>query len=387
MATGAQARTVVIAAGGTGGHLFPAQALAEELTRRGARIVLITDERGRTYTDAFPDAEIWMVRAATVAGRGLFGKIRALAAVGIGIVQAWWVLGKLKPAAVIGFGGYPSLPAVAGATLRRLPTCIHEQNAVLGRVNRAMAPYVDLIACGFEGLRAVKAKDRKRVVVTGNPVRDTITARRLDHYTAPDGNGPLNLLVFGGSQGASIFSRVVPEALQSLDDSLRRRIRLTQQCRPEDLERVREIYADARIDADLAPFFSDMAERLSKAHLVVSRAGASTVSELAVIGRPAILVPYAAAMDDHQTHNAAVIEDSGGAWRIAEKDFTVERFAQHLDERLRAPAKLVVAAESVRTAGMPRATQALADLVDGLATRGHAYAREQVAGQTARTGA
>lgn len=375
----ASRKRVVIAAGGTGGHLFPAQALAEDLVRRGHDIVLITDSRGRTYADAFPDADIRMVSAATFAGRGPLGKLKAAGSIIAGIGEAWSMLGRLAPSAVIGFGGYPALPAMVGAALRGIPICIHEQNAVLGRVNRVIAGRVDLIASAFEGLERVPSSARGKVIVTGNPIREVIADCRKVPYAAPREGEPVRLLIFGGSQGARIFGQVMPQALRQLDPALRARLHVTQQVREEDMETVAATYRDAGIEADLSPFFTDMARRLSDAHLVVARAGASSVTELAVVGRPGLLIPLPGAMDDHQTVNARVLERAGGGWLMPEPGFTADAVAARLAGLLADPATLTAAAKAAHASGQPGATRLLADIVEGLTKDGHAYARARLA--------
>ncbi len=379
----ADGRTVVIAAGGTGGHLFPAQALAETLSARGLSIVLMTDDRGRAFTDAFPEAEIRMVEAATFAGRGLLGKISAAGSIVSGIVSAYGMLGEIRPAAVVGFGGYPALPAMAGAVLRRIPTCIHEQNAILGRVNRFIAPYTDLVAAAFDGMARVPSSARSKLVVTGNPIRAAIAARAGAAYDPPRPGGPLRLLVFGGSQGARVFGEVVPAALALLDPADRARLEVVQQVREEDLERVRTAYDAAGIATDLRPFFTDMPDRLEAAHLVIARAGASSVTELAVMGRPSILVPLPGAMDDHQTANAGVLAALGAAWRVPQTDFTAQSLRNLMGALMNDPAALARAAESALAAGHADATTALGDMVVGLTQAGRAYARERL-GRPAR---
>lgn len=375
MAVGAESgRAVVIAAGGTGGHLFPAQALAQELARRGYELHLVTDERGRTYTAAFPEAQIHMINAATFAGLGPLGRVAAMGRIGAGLAGAVGLLGKLRPRAVVGFGGYPSLPAMGAAILRRLPTCLHEQNAVLGRVNRALSRRVDVIAGAFDTMRGLDEKTRARFVATGNPVRDAIHAAAASPYDVPGDGEPVRLLIFGGSQGAHVFSTLVPEALAQLDSPVRSRLRIVQQCRPEDLDGVREAYAGAGIEAELAPFFDDMAAKLTQAHLVIARAGASTVTELAVVGRPAILVPLPSAMDDHQTANAEALTKAGGGWLMQQGDLTADILAARLTELLGDPARLAQAAGAALTAGRPDATAQLADIVDWLAEKGRAGA-------------
>ncbi|MGF1456032.1 MAG: undecaprenyldiphospho-muramoylpentapeptide beta-N-acetylglucosaminyltransferase [Alphaproteobacteria bacterium] len=359
--------TVVLAAGGTAGHLFPAQALAEALKAKGARIVLITDKRGQTYARDFPADQTVLVDAATFAGRGLLGKVGAILSILVGITSAWRRLGALRPAIVIGFGGYPSLPAMVGALVRGVPTIIHEQNVLLGRVNRLIGGRVTAVASAFDGLEGGGAEVANRVVVTGNPVRERVAARRQDPYRAPAEDGPIRLVVFGGSQGARVMGTVVPAALAMLPDRLRARLRVTQQCREEDQARVAETYRDAGIEADLSTFILDMDQRLSSAHLVIARAGASTITELAVVGRPGLLVPLPGAMDDHQTVNAQLLEQAGAAWRIQEPDFTPSALAAQLTDLFDTPDTLAGAAERARGLGRHDATDRLVALVTRLA--------------------
>lgn len=357
---------VVIAAGGTGGHLFPAEALAQELQRRGRPVVLITDERGRAYAESFPACEVIGVKAATFAGRGPVGRIAAAFSIVRGVANARASLARLKPLAVVGFGGYPSLPAMAAAILSGVPSCIHEQNAVLGRVNRRLAPFVTAVASTFPSLKGLATSARAKLAVTGNPVRDAVIAKAGAPYAAPGKLGDIRLLVFGGSQGAQFFSKVVPEALGLLDPSLARRIHVVQQARPEDEAGVRAAYAQAGVAAEVAPFFKNLPERMAEAHLVIGRGGASTVCELAVVGRPAIIVPLPSAMDDHQTFNAKFLEEMGAAIVLKQADVTAKALARHLTGWLGDPAKLDAAAAAARGLGRPDATRALADLVETL---------------------
>ncbi|MEL7028044.1 MAG: undecaprenyldiphospho-muramoylpentapeptide beta-N-acetylglucosaminyltransferase [Pseudomonadota bacterium] len=358
---------IVIAAGGTGGHMFPAEALASELGRRGWRIALVTDARGERYAAQFPCDHKYMVDAATFSGRGLAGKVGAAFAIAGGVFRSVGLLRRLKPAAVIGFGGYPSLPAMAAATILRLPRAIHEQNAILGRVNRAFASHVTRIAGGFPGMGRLPTGGRDKLQFIGNPVRDAVRARAGAPYEAPNADGPVRVLIFGGSQGARILSEAAPKAFADLPPPARARLRLVQQCREEDLESVRSIYEAAGIEAELAPFFRDLADRLAAAHLVVSRAGASSVTELAVIGRPSVLVPFAAAMDDHQTANAAALANAGACAVIAEQDFTPARLRAELTKLLSDDDGLQRMAEAARGVGRADSAERLADLVEDLA--------------------
>lgn len=352
---------IVLAAGGTGGHVFPAEALAGELLGRGHRAVLITDRRGRAYGGALGQLTTYRINAGGVAGRGVLGRLRGLLEVGVGFFQARSLLRRLRPALVIGFGGYAAVPTVAAAAQARLATAIHEQNAVLGRANRLLASRVDRIATSFREVRLLAAAGK--TTLTGMPVRPAIAALRDAAYAAPGADGPLRLLVLGGSQGARVFSEVVPAALERLPADLRSRLDVCQQCRPEDLEAVQAAYARLGIAATLASFFRDVPERLAAAHLVIARSGASTVAELTAAGRPAILVPYPFAIDDHQTANAQAIDEAGGAWLIPQPSFTAEALAARLEALFATPGTLSLAAARAFDAGRPDAAARLADMV------------------------
>jgi UDP-N-acetylglucosamine--N-acetylmuramyl-(pentapeptide) pyrophosphoryl-undecaprenol N-acetylglucosamine transferase len=354
---------VVIAAGGTGGHIFPAQSLAQELAKRGRPVVLMTDDRGHNYAQTFPQAQIVTVPSATFAGRGLVGKGLAFVRLARGALAAYFALGRLKPSVVVGFGGYPALPTMFAAARRGLPSIIHEQNAVLGRVNRWLSPKVTKIAAAFSKLTHLDPVLQPLVAVTGNPVRPAVIAATRA-YSKPAVDGPFNLLVFGGSQGARVFSTLVPEAIAKLPESLRKRIHLTQQCRPEDLEAAKARYAAIGLQPTLAPFFSDMGERLAAAHLVISRAGASTVTELCAVGRPSILIPYPFAMDDHQSVNAGQLAADGAAWAFKEADLTADQLAAKVTELAQNPVLLEAAAAKALSLGRSDAASRLADLVD-----------------------
>lgn len=357
---------IVIAAGGTGGHLFPGQALAQELRRRGRKIVLMTDERVQRFDRLFPEADIYAVPSATPSGKGLAGLVRAAPAILAGVARSLAILQRVKPAALIGFGGYPTLPPVAAAILRGVPACVHEQNAVLGRVNRLVAPHVEAIASTFDKPKFLKARDAGKLVLTGNPVRDAVIAQAGAAYDTPRPGDEIRLLVFGGSQGARVMSDIVPASLAHLPEEMRKRLRVVQQARPEDMERVARVYEQAGIHAELNSFFDDMPERIAHCHLVVGRSGASTVSELAVIGRPSILVPLPHSLDNDQKANAEKLADAGAAWMIEQKDFTEEVFAQRIERLFSAPADLEAAAAAAKAQGQPNAVRELADLVEAL---------------------
>lgn len=355
--------TIVLSAGGTGGHLFPAQALAAELASRGRKIVVMTDARGTAYQTQFPGAAIEIVPAATFADRSKLRLITAPFEILAGIAVSLAKLTRIRPRAVVGFGGYPSVPVMLAAIIARLPTAILAPDAVLGRANRLVANYVKVIAGGLPLVRLVP-KDLSKVVYTGNPLRPEVIAQSGVPYRAPSASEPINLLVFGGSQGARALSEMVPAAIVLLPVELCNRLEIVQQCRPEDLEWVRAIYVQAGVKAELAPFFKDIPARMARAQLVIGRSGVGTVSELAAIGRPSILVPYPFATDDHQTANARVLADAGAAWLVPQRDLTAEKLARLLKDVLADPAELANRAQAALALGKPDAAQRLADLVD-----------------------
>lgn len=360
----------MLAAGGTGGHVFPAQALAAELDRRGRAVDIVTDRRGGDFGSRFPGQTIHRVVSATPSGRGVLGKIKAVACIALGTIQAWRLIRRIDPAAVIGFGGYPSLPTMLAAISLSVPRAVHEQNAVLGRVNRLIARRVDAIAISFAATKGMRRAGHQPRLVTGNPVRSEMLAIAEQTYRAPALGAPFQLLIIGGSQGARRFSEVIPQALLALAPEQRQRLRVVQQCRAEDLGPVREIYAEAAIQAETAAFFADLPDRLAAAHLVIARSGAGTVSELAVVGRPSLLVPYAHATDDHQTRNAQVLSSVGGAWLLPETELTAPVLAAHLAKLMAGPELLTQAALAARDRAQPNAAALLADLVLALAVNG-----------------
>jgi UDP-N-acetylglucosamine--N-acetylmuramyl-(pentapeptide) pyrophosphoryl-undecaprenol N-acetylglucosamine transferase len=353
----------VIAAGGTGGHLFPAQALAETLTARGWRIVLATDERTESYGGDFPAERRIAIASATFRG-GPAARAVQLRSLARGLRQARATLRELQPAVVVGFGGYPSIPTLVAARLLRIKTVIHEANAVMGRANRLLAPGAAAVACAFPTLMKAGASVRARAVVVGNPVRPAIRALVGQGYAPPAHDGPIHLFVTGGSQGARVLSEVVPAAIAAVPADLRSRLAVVQQTRPDVLEAAAAIYRDAGVQAELAPFFSDMAERWTWAHLVISRAGASTVGEIAVAGRPAILVPLGIALDDDQGQNARLLSQAGGALIFRESELTAPALADALGELLADPGRLTRMAEAAAGAATPDAAERLADLVE-----------------------
>ena len=360
-------KLVVIAAGGTGGHMFPAAAFSQAMQARGWRTMLMTDARGKRYADGFPAQSVVEVPAATISGANPVKMARAAWAIFAGVRAAQQRFGAERPRLVAGFGGYPSVPALAAARLGSIPLLIHEQNAVLGRVNRLFAGGAQAVASGFARLDRLPAKAMARHHLTGNPVRGSILEARATAYAPPSAGGALRVLITGGSQGAKLFGAVPPAAFAQLDAQTRARLQITHQVREEQIADVRAVYEAAGIAAELSPFFRDMGARLAQAHLVIARAGASTVSELAAAGRPAVLIPFAAAMDDHQTANAEGLAHAGACDVIAEADFTPERLASLLAERLTDPEGLARRAAAAARVGQPLAAEALADLAEKLA--------------------
>ena len=357
-------RLAVVAAGGTGGHLFPAEALARVLGERGWRTVLATDARGAQFAKDFPAEERLALEAATFKRGDMGAMARGAWRIWSGVRQARRAYRRLKPSVVVGFGGYPSLPALLAAR-GRTATVIHEQNAVLGRVNRYLAPRVDAVACAFPILGLASAQVVARARVVGNPVRPEIRALYGQGYEPPGES--VRILVTGGSQGARLLSEIVPDAVALMGEDLRTRLSIEQQTRMDALDSARRIYAEAGVQAEIAPFFRNMAGRLAKAHIVIGRAGASTVCEIAVAGRPSILVPLAIAADDHQRHNALLLSGVGAAQVLSEPGLTAARLADTLGAMIADPAGLARAAASATAAAKPEAAARLADLVEATA--------------------
>ncbi len=356
---------IMLAAGGTGGHLFPAEALAHELIGRGYQVDLVTDSRAERFAGKFPAGEIHIVASATIGSKNPVAIIRSLYTLWKGTQTAKRLMKRLKPKVVVGFGGYPTLPPLMAASALGIATMIHEQNAVMGRANRMLAARVVAIAGGFlpEGQGTYGAK----TVATGNPVRPSVIEAASQAYQ-PSGDGePFNLVVFGGSQGAQFFSSAVPTAISLLDGKLKKRLRVTQQARPEDVDSVTGCFAKLGVPAEVSPFFNDMAKRIADAHLVICRSGASTVSEVSVIGRPSVLVPYPFALDHDQAANAAGLMAKGGAQVIAQAELDPARLSEILAEAMGDKEKLGRMAEAARRAGKPDATVLLADMVEAIA--------------------
>ncbi len=359
----------VVMAGGTGGHLFPAEALARELMKRGHGVQLVTDRRTKHLGDTFPARDVHVVAAATPFIRRPLQFIGAGFTILGGIAASIPLLRRLKPDAVIGFGGYPTFPPFIAAFLLRIPGLLHEQNAVLGRANRALARFATALAVSTEPTRGAEKSPLPKVLV-GNPVRENVLALQAAPLPPLDTKSEIRLLVFGGSQGARFLSAAVPQAIALLPEDLRRRLAITQQCREEDLQPVAKIYAAARVEVELAAFFTDLPERMAQSHLVIGRAGASTISELAVIGRPSILVPLPGSLDQDQRANAEILAEAGGAVVLDQAGITPESLANELAALLASPEKLATMAARSAATGRPDAVARLADLAIAVAERG-----------------
>ena len=358
-------RHFVLAAGGTGGHMMPAHALAAELIARGHHVALITDARGAKIPGLFDGVQTHILPAGRITKNPLSWPAGARAILK-GRGMALRLFETFRPSAVIGFGGYPAYPALIAARAAKIPTAVHEQNAVLGRVNRMVANWVNAIATSYPDVAQIKDRNLKKVTLVGNPVRDEILTLRDQPYPAIDGESVFSVLVVGGSQGASVLSSVVPDGLAMLPPALTRRLQVTQQCRAEDIEAVRERYASLGIPADLATYMTDIPEKLAWTHLVIARAGASTIAELTAAGRPAILIPLPSATDDHQSANVREMVTAGGARAIAQTLFTPVELAKQMQKLGLEPAGLTNAAKAAWGCGRPHATRDLANLLENL---------------------
>ena len=361
-------RPVVLATGGTGGHMFPAESLARALLDRGERVILVTDRRGQAFGNALPDVPVYRVRARTPSG-GPVQKARAAMDLLMGYGQARGILRALNAAVAVGFGGYPSVPTLFAASRLKVPVVLHEQNAVLGRANRLFARRTTAIATAFPTLQRLNGADPTKIVMTGNPVRAAIAALRDRPFAPPRPDGAVEILVIGGSQGARALSELVPAAIARLPGAMRARLRISQQSRREHLHQTRRALTVAGVTAEVADFFTDVPDRLARAHLVICRAGASTMAELATAGRPAILIPYPHAMDDHQTANASAMVAAGGGWLMAEAQLDADRLSGQIEALIGQPQRLVDAAAGARALASADAAAALADLVLGIAGR------------------
>jgi UDP-N-acetylglucosamine--N-acetylmuramyl-(pentapeptide) pyrophosphoryl-undecaprenol N-acetylglucosamine transferase len=353
---------ILLSAGGTGGHMTPAIALAGDLLSRGFRVEIMTDPRGQKFSGLFGGLPMHVIRSGTLPS-GILGKIKGAFNLALGAIQAFAAVRRLRPAVVIGFGGYPSVPGVWAAQRLGIPTIIHEQNAVIGKANAFLAPSASRIALSWTNVQGLDNAEKQKAVVTGNPVRAEIAALYHQPYPALQPDGKIRILVMGGSLGARVFTDVVPAALTRLSPEYRKRLYILQQCRAEDLEQVRAAYTSSTIECELAPFFDDVPQQLAKAHLIIGRSGASTVSEVTAAGRPAIFVPYPHHKDQQQKMNADSVADSGGAWVMAESGFTPDTLLARVETFLHNPEILFRAAEKSRACGKPDAARRLGNLV------------------------
>lgn len=357
---------ILLAAGGTGGHLFPAMALASELTRRGYRTDLVTDMRAKRYEGDFPSEQIHIVASDTIRNRNPLSLARTAFTLARGFFASYRLIGKLRPAVVVGFGGYPILPPVYAAARRGVPICLHEQNAVMGRANRSMAKYATAIALSIADTKFVDENLKQRTRVTGNPVRPAVIKARDIPYDTPTASGRFRLLVFGGSQGARVFSDIVPGAVARLDAKQLQRLEIVQQCRPEDIDRVVAGYAQLGVKAEVKAFYPDLPARIARAHLVIARSGAGTVAEITAIGRPSILVPLPHSIDNDQLMNASALSQAKAAWLLPQAAMTAHRLADDLAARMDNTTELAQVAATARDIGQPDAASKLCDVVEDI---------------------
>jgi len=362
-----ESKLILLSSGGTGGHVFPAIALGRDLLSRGYRVEMATDSRGAQYNAEKYGIKVHVLKSGTL-GSGVLGKFKGVASLGVGILQARKLVDRLKPAIVVGFGGYPSFPAVYAAQKKKIPTVIHEQNAIIGRANIMLAPKSDRIALSMARVEGLDEVDVVRAIITGNPVRDDIADLYNKPYPSLDADSELHIFVMGGSQGAQVFSDVLPEALAQLGEPYKNRLRIVQQCRPDDIDRTRTLYTNAGIQARISHFFDDVPAILASSHLIIGRSGASTVAEVTASGRPAIFVPYPHHADQQQKINAETVVDAGGAWIMDQKGFTAEAVVTRLETFMQNPETLFRAAESSRSCGKPDAARRLGNLVTAIAS-------------------
>lgn len=354
---------ILLSAGGTGGHVMPAQALAHELISRGFRVEVVTDARGMKFAKGFGDIPLREVKAGTL-GRGIIGKVKGVLNLLLGISQATYLISLIKPSAVVGFGGYPSVPGVYAAQRRKIPTILHESNAILGWANDLLAKKASHIALSWPNSQGLNEEEQSRSTITGNPIREDIKALADKPYPPLKPDGALNILVMGGSLGASIFSEVIPQTLKQLSNENRARINILQQCREEDIEHVKAEYKEIGINAELVTFIDDVAAAIQNCHLFIGRSGASTVTEMTAAGRPSIFVPLGVHKDNQQKINADTVSDEGGAWTFVQDGFTPEALLKRLEICLADPSILIKAAQKAKTCGNPDAASKLASLVE-----------------------
>ena len=356
-------RLIVLAAGGTGGHVFPAEALAQELLAQGHRLALVTDKRGINYTGTLGLIDTHHISGQGISGKGVTGLVKGVFALGMGVLQARKLLEELRPAAVVGFGGYASVPTVLAAAQLSIPTVIHEQNATLGRANRFLVRRVDRVCISLDLAKPITTA--AQIIRTGLPLRPAVIAKRGIPYHSPTADGPFRILLLGGSQGAKIFSDVMPAAVKLLPEALRKRMEISQQCRPEELDPTHTAYAGSGAHVQLRHFFENVPELLTNAHLLIARAGASTVAEASILGRPSLLIPLPLA-DNHQAFNAEALSRIGGAWTMRQAQFTPQALAELLVQFAASPVALTKAAVAAETLCLPDAASRLADVVTAL---------------------
>lgn len=360
---------IILTAGGTGGHIFPSIAVAEELLYRGHTIFFVTDARGLKLSKTSEKILVKSIGASHIHGN-IQLKLKGVFSIAVGLLQAFRIIAQQKPCCVAGFGGYASFPMMFAATLFGLPTLIHEQNAVMGRTNRAFSKKATFIATSFKETSGTDIRNKSKTIVTGNPVRAEFSRIRNNPYpSVRSARQSFRVLILGGSQGTSIFGKVVPKALTTLPARLRQRFSVVQQCRAEDIEKIRSIYLDAGITAELSTFFENVHEHVENSHVIISRSGASTVAELTEAGRPAILVPYPYSTDNHQIGNARQFAETGAGWMISNDSFTEENLVKHIRHLIDEPKRLADAANAARELGGKHSTQGLCDLIETVIKR------------------
>lgn len=352
---------VLLSAGGSGGHVFPARALAEELLKRGFRVALATDTRGLKYFEGLDMSIPRHIIASGTYSSGVMGKVSGAVELAKGFFQSLKLIRQYQPIAIVGFGGYPSAPPLFAGQISRIPTVLHEQNAILGLANKLLAPFAKKIALSYADTVGLSDTLKSKTRFTGNPVRQQIAD--LADLPYPSLDGKITIMVVGGSQGAKVFSEVVPVALAALPADLQKKLNIIQQSRPDAVDAVRDIYSKTELDFEIKSFFDDMPDRIKAAHLFITRSGASTVAELTAAGRPAIYVPFPWNRDNQQIFNAEQVEKSGGGWMILERNLTVESLKLTLENLLDRPEKLVNAAQFAKNQGRIDAAQRLADII------------------------
>lgn len=355
-------KLAVVTTGGSGGHIFPAESISAALIQKGFDVVFVTDKRGSNFR-VLQGVQTYRLMAEHIMGRSLWGKIKGAFKLYCGAVQALFLLRKLKPDVVVGVGGYASLPAVLAAHMWRMPVVLHEQNAVLGRANRLLAKNAYLILTAFQP--TLRSPANVRNVWVGQPVRPAVLEK--EHTPYPDRRKIFNLFIFGGSQGAHFFTHKVPEALFMLPDTLKSKISVTAQVRPEDMEYAQKIYSEQGFHSvTLKSFFDNMPDLIAQSHLIIGRAGASTIAEAEIVGRPAILIPLPTSADNHQLENARQFCDAGAGWLVTEDNWNAEKFAHRLEKLIQDKEMLEHAASESYRLAKPNVSEQIAVLIDDI---------------------